>query len=57
MKRDDMVSDEDMAPGSMDVDRDDEYREQLIHRYTCVIIVLIYYDSMYIMYTYLAIIS
>ena len=48
------------------VDRDDDYRlillncqmrEKLIHRYICVIILLIHLDIMYIIYTYLAIIS
>ena len=47
------------------VDRDDDYRlivncqilEKLIHRYICVIILLIDLYIMYIMYTYLAIIS
>ena len=34
-----MVSDDDMASGSMDhVDRDDELPNVLIHIYTCVII-------------------
>ena len=46
--------------------RDDDYhlmlltakmREKLIHRYTCVVILLIALDIMYIMHTYLTIIS
>ena len=32
-------------------------REKLIHRYTCVVILLINLDIMYIIYTYLTIIS
>ena len=32
-------------------------RKKLIHRYTCVVILLIDLDIMYIMYTYLTIIS
>ena len=34
-----------------------QMREKLIHRYICVIILLIDLDIMYIMYTYLAIVS
>ena len=32
-------------------------RDKLIHRYTCVVLLLIDLDIMYIMYTYLTIIS
>ena len=34
-----------------------QMREKLIHIYTCVVILLIDLDIMYIMYTYLTIIS
>ena len=58
-----MLSDDDMASGSMDhVDRDDDYRlilltAKYIDTYIHMCDNIINEDSMYIMYTYLAIIS